>query len=415
MAAAGADINGDAAVDTNNDTKQKLGQFYTTNAIYILQGLTIPLNTTRIVEPFAGTGDLVKFAQKRVSKRKAKCEIDCYDIDPKYEGTQTQDTLLNPPNYDGTFVITNPPYLARNKSTDKTVFDKYKQNDLYKCFLQSLIKSNCSGGILIIPLNFWCSIRKLDVQLRKQFLQKFIINRINIFETQVFNDTSYAVCSFNFKQRARNARPRNINCYVYPSGNKITIKLSADNNYTIGGEIYQLEQNAQIVIERLTKNNKDSDNITNINVKCIDDNSQNKIQMMIVGDDDRYIDNTENLSARSYAGLVITPKINNDQQQELVRKFNEYLEEKRATYYSLFLTNYRESSDIARKRISFSLAFQIANHLLNEILEDVDADAENTDENAGENGKDEDNDSADENDSENGNDSENENSSDNEV
>lgn len=28
------------------------------------------------------------------------------------------------------FVLTNPPYLARNKSIDKTVFDKYKTNDL---------------------------------------------------------------------------------------------------------------------------------------------------------------------------------------------------------------------------------------------------------------------------------------------
>lgn len=45
-------------------------------------------------------------------------------------------------------------------------------------------------------------------------------------------------------------------------------------------------------------------------VKCIDDNSNNKISLLMVNDKDRYIDTTHNLSARSYATLVIKPKIN---------------------------------------------------------------------------------------------------------
>ena len=36
----------------------------------------------------------------------------------------------------------------------------------------------------------------------------------------------------------------------------------------------------------------------------------------------------------------------------------------REKYHSLFLTNYRESKDIARKRISFDLVYQIVGHLL---------------------------------------------------
>ena len=36
-----------------------------------------------------------------------------------------------------------------------------------------------------------------------------------------------------------------------------------------------------------------------------------------------------------------------------VDKFNEYLNTRREQYHSLFLTNYRESNDISRKRISF--------------------------------------------------------------
>ena len=59
-----------------------------------------------------------------------------YDIEPKKDGIVKKDTLLNPPDYQGKFVITNPPYLARNKCADKTLFDKYQTNDLYKCFIK---------------------------------------------------------------------------------------------------------------------------------------------------------------------------------------------------------------------------------------------------------------------------------------
>jgi hypothetical protein len=65
-----------------------------------------------------------------------------------------RDTLLNAPIYDNCFVVTNPPFLAKAKVADKSIFEKYKTNDLYKCFLISLINSDCLGGILILPANF---------------------------------------------------------------------------------------------------------------------------------------------------------------------------------------------------------------------------------------------------------------------
>ena len=79
---------------------------------------------------------------------------------------------------------------------------------------------------------------------------------------------------------------------------------------------------------------------------------------------DKYIDKTPNLTARSYAILVIEPKITLEQQEELAKKFNIYLNKQRDKYNSLFLTNYRESNTIARKRISFGLVYDICNHLL---------------------------------------------------
>jgi len=252
--------------------KQNLGQFYTTNYKHILQNLFIPENIKTIVEPFAGKGDLVDFINEfQESKQRKNLIIESYDIDPKQDYIIKQDTLLNPPDYSNKFVITNPPYLARNKSKDKTVFDKYKQNDLYKCFIQTLINSNCLGGILIIPLNFWCSIRKSDIVLRKQFLDKYGVITLNIFEESVFDDTSYAVCSFQFEKKNNENLGNDTNdikCVIFPSKKEINLSFNKDNNYTIGGEIYKLPQNDTYTIERATEHNKFSKFITKLLVQC---------------------------------------------------------------------------------------------------------------------------------------------------
>lgn len=70
------------------------------------------------------------------------------------------------------------------------------------------------------------------------------------------------------------------------------------------------------------------------------------------------------MSSRTYASLIITPSIDNEKQKKLVDKFNSLLADYRKRYHSLFLTNYRESKDIARKRISFELVYQIVEHIL---------------------------------------------------
>lgn len=339
--------------------KQKLGQFYTTNYKHILQNMHIPNDICKIIEPFAGNGDLLNFIEKGI-------EVIQYDIDPKNKETIKQDTLLFPPNLDNSFVLTNPPYLARNKSTDKVLFDKYLVNDLYKCFIQILINSNCLGGILIIPLNFFCSIRIADIILRKNFIEKFSIMTINIFEEKVFNDTTIVVCCFQF---TRNTDKVKTKCFIYPSLKKIEFELNSENNYTIGGEMCMLPQNENYKINRATRLIADQTTFTNILLKCIDNNSVNKIQLQIIGDDvkEKYIDKTSDLSNRSYAILVIEPPISVELQGILVKKFNKFFNEKREKYNSLFISNYRESSNsFARKRISFKLAYEIVNFLLND-------------------------------------------------
>jgi hypothetical protein len=300
--------------------KSNLGQFFTTNYEYILQGLEIPETEKNIIEPFAGNCDLLKFINDT-----DKYIIEIYDIDPKTENTVKRDTLSNPPDFNDKFILTNPPYLARNKSNDKNLFDKYNTNDLYKCFIRILTNSNPSGGIIIIPLNFWCSVRKSDIDLRRDFLNKFDILRLNIFEERVFDDTSYTVCSFIFTKKVKNKIE--ILTWFFPSKKNNVFEFSKTNNYTIGGEIYNLQINKNYKINRLL--DKDDKNKTNIVVKCLDDNESSKISMKIVNDEDLVYDKTLDKSARSYATLTINPPISKQKQTELVSKFNDFLEKYR--------------------------------------------------------------------------------------
>ena len=58
-------------------------------------------------------------------------------------------------------------------------------------------------------------------------------------------------------------------------------------------------------IERATRNSKEE--ISNILLKTIDD--KNELGSIIIEDNKIIIDNTDNLSMRSYASLVIIPMI----------------------------------------------------------------------------------------------------------
>lgn len=342
--------------------KKELGQFMTTNFKYILQNLKIPEETEIIIEPFCGHGDLLNFLDKK------KHKIECYDIEPKSDFIEKRNILENPPIYKNKFVLTNPPYLAKNKSLDKNIFNQYDTDDLYKCFIKQLIKDNPIGGILIVPLNFWSSIRKKDIELRKSFLERFYISQLNVFEERVFEDTSYTVCSFQFNNSDIRG---DININIYPQNINFKVSLNSYNNFTIGGEIYNLKS-SKYKITRLTNKNQDKKN-TNILAKCIDDNKNNRIKLSLVDDKNIYIDQTPKLSSRTYATLIITPEISKEKQLWLTNQFNKFLNINRQKYHSLFLTNYRESKDIARKRISFELIYKIVGWILeqDDISEDL--------------------------------------------
>ena len=375
--------------------KRALGQFFTTNFAYILTGLRVPADTVRVVEPFCGEGHLLRFLADP-----AALAVERYDLDPKTPDTERRDSIMDPPDYAGAFVLTNPPYLARNKSADKAPFDKYGTNDLYKCFIAELTRRPCAGGIVVVPLNFWCSVRKADVALRAAFLARYAVARINVFEERVFEDTSYTVCAFQFAlaplertiqspsatppeivqlplaPREADAPPLAIPVVVFPSMLEISAQLSAANSYLIGGDIYRLPVKGRYRVSRLTSKNVGDMGAsrTTLRAKCIDDSLLKCIALEVVSvaDADAYVDTTPGQTARTYALLAVEPPISAETQALVAARINALLSARRAEARSLFLSNFRESKDVARKRISFDLVYRIVEH----VLDGIDAEAE---------------------------------------
>ena len=124
----------------SEEMKSELGQYMTTNSKEILKDFSIPENFRNIViEPFAGEGHLVLYYELEQEY------AECYDIEPKKSFIKKRDTLLHPPSFGGKYLITNPPYCAKNKSTNKEIYEKYREDDLYKCFLRIVIRESMSG------------------------------------------------------------------------------------------------------------------------------------------------------------------------------------------------------------------------------------------------------------------------------
>ena len=401
-----------ASASTTNANKKNRGQFYTTNSAYILDGFPAPpSDVARIVEPFAGKGDLIdwinnnrasadnppnndgssKGSKSKGSKsagsmiKKTEIEIEAYDIEPKRDGIQKRDTLANPPDYSDAWVITNPPYLARNKSAKdkKSVYELYGMNDLYKCFIMSVVnppqpqQAPCRGGIFIVPAGFFFSPRTMDARCRGEFMRKYRITKVRYFEEAVFDDTATTIVAFSFERlsgpaNAPSLTEQNVEWELMPSGVRKTFNVCAANDWIIGGDIYNLDIGgdaaAPVSVCRHVEGNalRADEQQTNMTLNALDSGTSAGSRICLTYKKDHVYPAKD--SSRTYAtfrvsGLAAAP-LNEAEQMQLCDEFNELLEKKRADTWSLFLPQFRESKEYARKRIPFELAYRIFMHLL---------------------------------------------------
>jgi hypothetical protein len=333
-------------------SKKAAGQFYTVQSAYILDGVERP-HDVRVIEPFAGQGDLLEWIGG---------EVEAYDIEPKHPRVVKRDTLLDPPDYRGAWVITNPPYLARNHATDKTVFDRYGMNDLYKCAILSMI--GCAGGTLIIPVGFFLSPRDTDFRCRDALLSNYTLTQVKYFEEDVFPDTPTTVVVVSFVSSENMHTEQTVEWIQRPTGERKTFTLRRSENWIIGGDVYTLPVADGITLRRHVDGTplKEGESLTGLTLTALDSGKESgRIKLTY---DPVFVYPAKD-SSRAYLtvciqGRTLTP----DEQQRLAARFNEFIEAKRVDTWSLFLPAYRESKEYARKRIPFELAYRIMLHLL---------------------------------------------------
>ena len=288
------------------------------------------------IDPFAGDCDLKNYSPNT--------KWIFYDIEPKNKEVIKNDSLLNPVDYTNKTVITNPPYLAKGKTKEfKEVFDKYNVDDLYKAAILSII--GCKNGIFIIPFNFFTD--EATSETRKRFLSKYKVNYVNVFTEQVFENTTYNVCSFYFEKGITN------NVSFYNNGKILNTLLKEEYGYRLGGDFYALFKNQEKIFDRV-KTGKEK-YITNIFFTALD-NRRERINLSY--NPNIYVGKS---SDRIFGTLVSKIEITEKQQKELIVKFNNFLNNERDKYNNLILTTYR---DFGRKRISLENIYKSCSMLI---------------------------------------------------
>ena len=318
-------------------------QHYSRLGKYLTQGLPELVEITNPLEPFVGEGDLL-FLYNGI--------WEMYDIDPKIKGTIPMDTLKYPPDYSDRTVITNPPYLARNKCKEsKWLYEFYQEDDLYKIFLKTI--RGAKNGIVIIPMSFFTDDRSASI--RKDFCKRFKILRVNVFNETVFDTTTYTVCSFAFEKGVTG----NVPFYTFPDLVVSSIYLEDKYSYRLGGADLNLP--SETVFGRLQNGKANKPFTTDMFLYAID-GKDSKIRMVI--NKDHFNGKSTD---RTFCTITSDIPMPDKTQKLMVDEFNDRIDRLRKKYNNLIFTNFR---DFGRKRISFDFAYSL--------LEDIRISLENS-------------------------------------
>ena len=218
---------------------------------------------------------------------------------------------------------------------------------------------------MIIPVGFFSSSRDVDIKCRSWFLERYRVIRVNYFEESVFDDTTTTVVSFVFLKNKNKEliTSQKIEWVRYPIKEKKIFDFNKNNKWMIGGDYYVLPTHPNIsfsryVIDVPIPNDRQ---LTYLTLIALDSGTRDG-RIKILYDKNFKYDAKE--SSRAYATLIINGKLLTDEQQKLLAsKFNDMIEKARTETWSLFLSNYRESKEYARKRISFELAYRLLSYL----------------------------------------------------
>jgi hypothetical protein len=195
-------------------------------------------------------------------------------------------------------------------------------------------------------------------------METYKITKVKYFEESVFNDTTTTVVAFSFVKADTVLYEQLVEWEILPAKETRVFQMSSKNNWIIGGDIYNLLVPKSIHIRRSVEGQplKEGEQQTCMTLAALDSGTKDgRIRIVYKKD---YVYPAKECS-RTYATLRITGKILSEQEQiQLCGAFNDFIEEKRKETWSLFLPQFRESKEYARKRIPFELAYRILLYLI---------------------------------------------------
>ena len=194
--------------------KRDLGQFFTRESVWMQPHIRDHLERlsqqyTVCVDPFAGEGDLLKVASKQTSIKTIGHDHDAKICEE--HGWKENDSIREPIAEENAFVLTNPPYLAKNSakrigSPMVKYFDSgfvpgieegqlKTLDDLYKLAIEKVIQLY-DDSIWIVPESVIQDIVKLD-EWRDR------LHSVTILEENPFEDTEHPVCVLIFSKSSQ--------------------------------------------------------------------------------------------------------------------------------------------------------------------------------------------------------------------
>lgn len=366
--------------------KQKLGQFYSRNADTILVGMESAVEGRFCADPFVGQRDLLLWAHAHGAKYLVGYDIDQTHVNrSKNFHVHYNDSIRHPENVNprANFLLTNPPYLGKNKTKNQAQFGEW--DDLYQAAIAAYI-GRFDEGIFIVPVNFLSA--ENSAKLRRQFFSVYDIVRVNYFKTRMFEDTSYNVVAVHF---VRASSPRNtidIPVWIYPDEQKIVLTLSESSDWTIGGEEVSQIRNTpnQLKLSRLQTSHFDKSegvakqlHLNDVRTTAeftvsptVQNILDNNVVLLQAIDDrgtrirfyDKRTVGVEGLvglnTSRTLAHIIFPESVSVEEQEALIENANAILTRLREATASLFLTNFRDND---RKRISFEFAYSLINFI----------------------------------------------------
>jgi hypothetical protein len=139
----------------------------------LLQYTTRPPKGTIVVLPFANQETIEWLGDGYITL--------AYANQPRNTKIFQRDVFTNPPKFAGAYVVAQPPFTRRNDASDKAIFDLFGTDNLYKCFIKSLLRDFPLGGIIVLPFNFITGTRDSEIERRRRFFNMFDVKSLTIF------------------------------------------------------------------------------------------------------------------------------------------------------------------------------------------------------------------------------------------